>query len=125
MGGCHNRERSAQGLAFTLAYRDAQAAVRAVIELPDPKIDHFVARTMEHGGRLSKTRRKRDFPNLRDEELERNGNRGAGRDDGARHDNAVMACRWSPPMWTHATRSSEEPALTWMRTDGDAAVPLR
>lgn len=57
-------------LQFMVAYRDARRRIAKIVELPDRKAEHFVARCIENGGHLSKNRRKGDFGMLTEAELE-------------------------------------------------------
>ncbi len=60
-----------QELRFLLAWREARQRLDQEVELPDPKANHFIARCIEGKGRLSKTRRDRDFGDFTPDELSR------------------------------------------------------
>ncbi len=58
-------------IMFMLAYQDARSRLVQLIELPDRKLEHFLARCLEQGGKLSNRRRHKDFESLSDEEVRR------------------------------------------------------
>ena len=56
-------------LEFMRIMREARRLLREIVDLPDPKANHLLARCLENKGKLSKTRRSRDFDYLTDAEV--------------------------------------------------------
>jgi hypothetical protein len=56
-------------LAFLVRFRDARAAVRDVVDLPDNLLDLFVVLVLQNRGKLSSTKRTQKFRMLTDEEI--------------------------------------------------------
>ncbi len=59
----------AEELDFIVKYREAKMQMQAVVDMPDRKIDQFLRFSLQNQGQLAKSKRKRHFGMLRDEEV--------------------------------------------------------
>lgn len=57
-------------LGFIQIFREARLGLRDIVDLSDRDTNHLLARCLENDGRLSKTRRKKDFDKLTDAQVE-------------------------------------------------------
>lgn len=58
-----------QELDFIVAFRTTKNAVRDIVDMPDRKIDLFIRFCLQNGGRLSKNKAQKEFPELSPEEI--------------------------------------------------------